>query len=130
MVNNDCIRELLLFLDERLKPDEKGRKRKNVVLKKVVNDPVFSPYPKEDIYEAAKYIVEKGYVSVTKETKSNAPRWFSFTEVTAKGKDILPFLSSSSVWEKIRKALGNVFELSIHELTTAAINLGIGHLIG
>lgn len=129
MLNQECVRVLLLYLDQQLVPRSTGRRPKPIKLKHAVSQSPLSGYPSADIFAAAEYIVGKGFAQIAakelKDIPHIAPRHYVFTSLTPKGSDFLMTLRDDTVWQKMSDRLGNVFEATMPQLLATAADLGL-----
>lgn len=125
----ECVRTLLLFLDQQLAPTSAGKRPKPVKLKHKVEEPPLSTYSPDAVYAAAQYIVGKKFAQIAVQDPKNishlAPRHYVFTSLTAKGSDFLSALRDDTIWKKLTSRLGNVFEATLPQLLSAAAELGL-----
>lgn len=56
MVNEDCARDLLQYLDSCLEISSTGKRVKPIKLKKVLHEDPLSNYTSDDIYNAAEHV--------------------------------------------------------------------------
>lgn len=125
MINQDCTRSLLMYLDDQLRIPASGKHPKPVKLKKALSDdsPRENPlrdYPKEDVYASARFLVEKRFVEIVAIDPNRvldiAPRAYVFRSVTAKGSEYLEKIKSPKAWSFLKKRFGNVFEATLPQL--------------
>lgn len=64
MVNEDCARDLLQYLDSCLEISSTGKRVKPIKLKKVLHEEPLGNYTSDDIYNAAEYLVKLGLVNL------------------------------------------------------------------
>lgn len=133
MVDQDCVRVLLLYLDRQLSPDPNRKRIKPVSLKTAVSQSPLDGYPAEEIYKAAQYIVTKEYALVAARDKRLIPhihpQKYQFTALTSKGLDLVPALSDDSVWPVLKTRLGHVFEVSFSQLLAVGAEIGFNSLL-
>ena len=63
-VNPSCVRDLLLYLEQKTCPLPPGFAPSLSEAALLVADPPFSNYALEDVYASAQYIVSKGFVEI------------------------------------------------------------------
>lgn len=111
-LNHDCVRELLLYLEEHL--ELKGNGMPDYIkLDYIVDEGNLSSFPEEDVYYSASKLVEAGFISVA--SKTSAPRALMIGSITWKGHDYLDSIRDSKVWiavkEKTKGLSGVAFEI-------------------
>lgn len=134
-VNQDCIRDLLLHLDQRLAPSPAGKlPRHYPKLRFLIADPPFCNYEPEDVYASAQYMVIKGLVEINardpKFVPHISPNRYVFHLVTATGRDYLAAIKDDTLWSKFAKRFSNVFEATIPQLISTAAEFGVKLLLG
>lgn len=134
-VNPSCVRDLLLYLEQKLAPSSSGDlPRHYPKLRFLVADPPFSNYALEDVYASAQYIVSKGFVEINAREPKYIPyidpKRYTFHSITAKGQDYLLAVKDDTLWNKFAKRFGNVFDATIPQLISAAAEFGVKLLLG
>lgn len=133
MVDQDCVRVLLLYLDRQLSPDPNRKRIKPVSLNAAVSQSPLDGYPVEEIFKAAQYIVTKEYALVSAKDKRLIPhihpKKYQFTALTSKGLDLIPVLSDDSGWLALKTRLGQVFEVSLSQLLAIGAEIGLNSLL-
>ena len=129
MVDQDCVRVLLLYLGRELSSDNSGNKSKRIKLKAVISQSPLDGYPPNMIYDAASYIVLKGYALIAAKQPKLIPHVppvkYQFTALTASGLDLVSVLQDESAWDALKKRLGSVFDASLSQILAAGAQLGL-----
>ena len=129
MVNQDCVRVLLLYLGREFSSDNSGNKSKRIKLKAVISQSPLDGYPPDKIYNAANYIVLKGYALIAAKQPKLIPHVppakYQFTALTASGLDLVSVLQDESAWDALKKRLGSVFDASLSQILAAGAQLGL-----
>lgn len=130
MVDQDCVRVLLLYLDRHFSPADPRKQPKALKLKNIVSQSPLDGYPAEEIYQAARYIVTMEFVKVAAKkphlVSHLAADEYIFTSITPTGLKVLSALREESDWKKLSAKLGNVFDAALPQILAAAKDLILG----
>ena len=121
VLNNECVRALLLWLEANQKLRSNGL-HEHIKIKSAYDALDFS---KDDIHAAAKYLVEKKLVYLTYDRKATdiAPRLYTFASISATGYDYLAAVRDNNIWKKIKDNLGSVTLASVPTVIETAAKL-------
>ena len=108
MLNQECIRDILLFIDENQTHDSLGHpntfKMKVFCDSSLAKDRGYSP---EEIWTAVSYLCEKGMLE-SLDWRSKLHR-IHISRITAKGYDYLQIIRDPSLWRKLCERFGESF---------------------
>lgn len=128
-MDQNCTRDILLFLSSRLAPTSSGKRPRPVKLRHVLSEEPLNKYAPEDVYSAAQYIVSKGLADISaidpKSIPRIAPRQYVFLSLTSKGTDYLRVIEDDNLWSKIKEHCSNVFDATVPELLGIAAQFGV-----
>lgn len=103
-LNMDCVRSLLLFLEENQRYREHGRvvglKMKNIRHQ-------MEEYSYEHLYEAAQYLLDKNLVIVEGNGIGKTPAHYTFKGITPQGHELLKAMRDDTVWQRAKPHLSN-----------------------
>ena len=122
MVNEDCARDLLQYLDSCLEISSTGKRVKPIKLKKVLHEEPLSNYTSDDIYNAAEYLVKLGLVNlpIPRSTAlKGGARSYVFTGISAK------VTRNPTTWEKLKSHFPSVFNAAISSISSFILQAGI-----
>ena len=114
MINQNCVIVLMRYLDEKIVYKNRGTPRIKIHNLKL------DGYTTEEIYAAAKYIADCGYVDVDPgidikgnriNYKNSTPKHYHIRGITPKGYDFLSVVNTSSIWDKIRSNITSIESL-------------------
>ena len=120
MVNEDCARDLLQYLDSCLEISSTGKRVKPIKLKKVLHEEPLSNYTSDDIYN--------GLVNlpITRSTAlKGGARSYVFTGISAKGTEYLKVTRNPTTWEKLKSHFPSVFNAAISSISSFILQAGI-----
>lgn len=100
-LNIDCVRDLLLYLEENMRYREKGRVV-TIKMKHIRHQMEGCSY--EDLFEAAKYLCDKKLVTVVGGTTGKAPTHYVFDSITPKGHEFIQAMRDDTVWNRAKAA--------------------------
>ena len=133
-VNQDCVRDLLLFADQALTVGASGKRPRPVKLRHSLSLAPLDHYPSDEVYAAAQYLVARSFVTISaldpKNIPSIAPHAYVFLSVTPKGQDYLSAVRDGTLWKKLCHRFGRVFDATLPELISAAAEFGVKLLLG
>ena len=128
MVNEDCARDLLQYLDSCLEISSTGKRVKPIKLKKVLHEEPLSNYTSDDIYNAAEYLVKLGLVNlpITRSTAlKGGARSYVFTGISAKGTEYLKVTRNPTTWEQLKSHFVSVFNAAMSSISSFILQAGI-----
>lgn len=99
-LNQDCVRDLLLYFDEFTTRDSHGRVNK-IKMRDVLQLDMFSGYQHTEIADAASYLVQKKWIIVSNPGIAT-PFHFIVCGLTASGQDYANTLRDNSLWKKLK----------------------------
>lgn len=114
MINQNCVIVLMRYLDDKIVYKNRGTPRIKIHNLKL------DGYTTEEIFAAAKYIADCGYVdldagidSKNKQInyKTRAPRHYHIRGITPKGYEFLTVVNATSIWDKVRNGFAKITEL-------------------
>lgn len=110
-LNNECVRDLLLWVEKNQTLDSAG-KPNPIHLKRIYSEFLYS---QSDINTAAQYLVEKKILKLPegRTTSGLAPRAYVFCGITALGYDYIAAVKDDTIWKKIKSRLGAVTLASV-----------------
>ena len=109
-LNNDCVRDLLLYLEENMRYRESGRVV-NINMKHIRHQMENRSY--EDLYEAAKYLCENGLVTCVGGTNGKTPKAYRFNGITPKGYAFIQAMRDDTVWNRAKATMPSFLEKGI-----------------
>jgi hypothetical protein len=124
-MNQNCIRDLLIYLVDHLRPTDSGKLPRPVKIRNLSGLPEFSSYGSAELYEAAQYLHSKKLIQLSTDGQSPsslsslnqhfsvpvssdpAPRRFVVKQVTAAGQDYCAELRKNTLWCKFVEKYGS-----------------------
>jgi hypothetical protein len=127
-LNHDCVRQLLLCLEDNLKLKSNGLPDP-VKLRDIDDDKRLFEFTEEDIYYTASKLVEAKYITVA--YKDVAPRHLIIKEITWVGHDYLDSIRDTKVWNEIKSKTKDLSGVALDVIKSLAIEvtknmLGLG----
>lgn len=121
-LNNECVRALILWLEENQTVRPNG-KPDVIMLHKIYG--CFPDFSAADLNIAASYLVQKKLISLRDgQTVLNAaPRAFAITGITAVGYDYIAAVKDDGLWKKIKDRVGSVALASVPTVIEVAAKL-------
>lgn len=122
-MNPDCIRDILLYLEEHLSyvnEEDKSTKINEVSWNQIINDNIISSnYETKDIKYSIQKLAEVDYIRVSVSTSGNKG-WFTcdISDITWKGHQFLNDIRPKTVWEATKKGASKLGLMSIQALTS------------
>ena len=122
VLNNECVRTLLLWLEENQTVDSSGRPDV-IIVRKILSN--FPDYPSADIFTSVKYLAQKQLISLRsgQSAESVAPRAYVITGITAIGYDYIAAVKDDTLWSKIKARLGSAALASVPAVIEVASKL-------
>lgn len=118
-LNHDCIRTLLIYLEENLEAKENGLPR-GLKLGHI-EDESLTAFSQEDIYYSAKKLVEAKYIEVM--NKEVAPRVMMINEITWDGHQYLDSIRDPKVWREIKNRTKDLSGITIEIVKSLGIEI-------
>ena len=121
MLNQECLRDLLLYIDENQTFDSGGTPD-TFKLKSFCEDETIleKGYSLADISIAVSYLCEKGCLESA--DYRSKPKRVHITRITSKGYDYIQVIRTPKIWEALRKRFGKVFEVAFAVIIEAFVN--------
>lgn len=122
MLNFDCVRDLLVYLDENLEFKDNGKTigiKMNNVLE---NDPL-NKYSRTEISLAIEYLLGKDLIVKTNPDSPQSPMTVKVSKITPLGYEFLKTFKDNTVWNKLKKTSGDLAKFTIRELIALGISL-------
>lgn len=122
VLNHDCVRSLLLWLEANQTVSSAG-KPDVVMLRKIYGQ--FSDFSPEELNLAASYLVQKRLISLRSgmTTENASPRAYVISGITAAGYDYLAAVKDDSVWKKIKEKIGSTALASVPNVIAVAAEI-------
>lgn len=127
-LNHDCLRELLLCLEEKLTLKPNGLP--DILKMKAIDDEDrLSGFSQEDIYYAIRKLIEAKYIIVA--NKDVAPRTMMVKEITWDGHDYLDSIRDPKVWREVKNKTKDLSGVALEVVKSLAVEvtksmLGLG----
>lgn len=118
-LNMDCVRDILLFLEENQRYKASG---KIFVVKMKRVYPHFQNYSYEEQYEAAKYLGQKKLVTYVDGMEGKQPRQYVCNGITPEGHKFIAAIKDDTLWKKLCKH-PLIATLSVSEIIQIAATL-------
>ncbi len=125
-LNPDCIRDLLLSLEELLqfKSDEFSDLRCPAIFSNAVaSSSLMKPYSREDIAYTTQKLVEAGFIEASISYGDNSYIGALYTSITYDGHKFLENVRSDDVWQKAKTFSQKVGSFAIDVLSKVAANI-------
>ena len=122
VLNHDCVRSLLLWLETNQSVGPTG-KPDSVMMRNIYGQfPDFSP---AELNLAATYLVQKKLISLRSgmTVENAAPRAYVISGITAAGYDYLAAVKDDSVWKKIKEKIGSTALASVPNVIAVAAEI-------
>ena len=100
-LNMDCVRDLLLFLEENQRYYSDGR-IVSIKMKNVLHE-MMKTCSYEHLFEAAKYLGLQKLVIYEKNWETKSPRWFVCKGITPKGHALIAAMKDENIWNRAKK---------------------------
>src|SRR5665647_3533983 len=129
-LNHDCVRKLLIYLEDNLKIKPNGI-QKGIKLRDITQDKEFCEFIQEDIFYSADKLVEAKYISVT--DKDVSPKFMIIKDITWNGHDYLDSIRDPKVWGEVKdRTKGMTGGVALEVIKCLAVDvaknmLGIGN---
>lgn len=120
-LNADCVRDLLLTLEEESRYDE-GQITNRISLHTMSQFPRMQKYEENDVLYTSDKLVEAGFINFDKSTASSRLYYSSYGQITYAGHQFLENVRSDSTWEKTKDIAQSIGSFSINALATIAVN--------
>lgn len=123
MLNENCINDIMLYLESNLtrKPSGKFRGIKSrIIMENLPNE-----YSLDDFYTSLSYLVEIKLLTRTNPQTDASVRAYKINGITAKGQDYLNLIHDDTLFHKARKAL--TFEKIMQAISIGVSVSGLLH---
>ena len=123
-LNHDCVRDILLFIEENLKYHEE------INQSTLVKSSYFTKYNNSEVLYALELMVDEGFITCRK-TASNAMGKVSYiiiTGLTWSGHELLDNIRNDTVWNAVKEKSKKVGKVSIKAMASAAATLATAML--
>lgn len=104
-LNQDCIREIMLYVDENLPRSADGSVKRGLHFRAFMDQGKYSPV---DINISIVYLAEKGMLRCPNPDSKTAH--IQCDGLTAKGLDYLQVIKNETLWNKLVSKYGDVFK--------------------
>lgn len=118
MINFDCVRDIVFFLDSNFEYRHNGILHP-IKLKSVIDGYPFNKYLESEVYLAIEYIVDKSLVELAK--PNCPPRLSIFIKITPLGYDFLAAVKDETVWSKVKKESKDLAKFTIQQMISLAL---------
>ncbi len=120
-LNPDCIRDVLLYLEENLYIEE-GHKFSKIDLKQL--NEALSQYDKDDIFYSVYNLHQIGYIKGKINDLNDKKMFFCEIEnITWNGHQFLNTIRPQNVWDATKKGAKKLGIMSIHALSSIAMKI-------
>ena len=127
-INYDCVRALLLCLENELQFDDELR-CPDLKFDKVCE--IISNYSPQDIAYSSLMLSEADYINVLIVSGNNKFNWAIYTGITFEGHQYLDSIRSDKVWNKIKKKLSTEgVSLTLQIVKNVATSIITNSLLG
>lgn len=104
-LNPDCIRDVLLYLEENLKISE----REFLPITLVTLEEELTQYPKEDVFYSVYNLRQIGFIEGTfKDTITGKMQYCNIENITYAGHQFLATVKSETIWRKTKSVVSKV----------------------
>ena len=120
-INHDCIRDLLLYLEENLilTPNLEFC---SISLQELINSGQLN-YPKEVIAHTATLLDQAGYIDISVSYADNCISSLDIYRITYDGYNFLDSIRPQTVWDKTKSACSKLGSWSFNTITQIASNV-------
>lgn len=118
-LDTDCIRDLLLTLEEESKYDE-GQITKRIFLHKMTQFPRMQKYEVNDVLYTSDKMVEAGFIDFHKTTASGGLYNSSYGQITYSGHQFLENIRSDNNWNKTKEIAKSIGATSLSAISDIA----------
>ena len=110
MLNQECIRDILIFIDKNQKHDSSGRPIPFKFSSFCSDETMKEKYDLAEMNAAIRYLVGKQMLE-SEDIDSRTPR-IHISQITAKGYDYLQVVCDDTLWKKLKSRFGAVFNMA------------------
>ena len=125
-LNHDCVRKLLICLEENLETKANGLPE-GLKLSHIEDVDELSEFSQEDIYYSARKLVEARYIEVA--SKEAAPRAMIIKEIAWNGHDYLDSIRDSKVWHEVKTRTKDLSGVALDVVKSLAVEV-TKHMLG
>jgi hypothetical protein len=119
-LNHDCIRDLLLFLENNLTINSFGE-HNEIQIKYITAKEELEKYSKEDIYYSSIKLVEAEFLNAL--YKNALADDLIITDITWNGHDYINSIRDPKVWSKIKEKAGDLSNIAFDLVKLLAIEI-------
>lgn len=122
-LNPDCIRDILLYLEENLTIETKSGTFKDIDLRDL-NNVFISQYSEEDIWYTVYNLKEIRFIEGKfGNAGEHQMMWSNITNITWNGHQFLNTIRPKTVWDATKQGASKLGLMSIHALSTIAMSV-------
>ena len=117
-LNHDCVRDLLLYLENTL-----DNKNPIDVLKITLEG-----YTKEDVEYTAMKLIDAQFINGKANYASNAIYYFPISSITYSGHSFIDTIRPLSIWEETKSKIKSLGSTSLDVIKQVAIGIAVGNI--
>lgn len=117
-LNHDCVRDLLLYLENTLD------NRNHIDVLKIN----LEGYTKEDVEYSAMKLIEAQFITGKANYASNAIYYFPISSITYSGHNFIDTIRPLSVWEETKNKVKSLGSTSLDVIKQVAIGVAVGYI--
>lgn len=118
-LNHDCLRQLMIYLEENLELKVNGLPESLKL--RHIDDDRLSEFSEEEIYYAARKLVEARYITVV--NKDISPTSMIIKEITWIGHDYLDSIRDPKVWREVKNKTKDLAGVALEVIKSIAIDI-------
>lgn len=118
-LNNDCVRDLLLYLEENL----------TLIDSLIVGDIKLKDYSAEELLYTANRLLEANFLNGSKRIYDNTDLFIMISSITYQGHQFLDSIRDKDVWSETKAKASKIASVSLpilQELAATAIKVKLG----
>lgn len=119
-LNHECVRSLLIYLEENLETKGNGLPE-GLKLGHITDEEGLSEYSEEDIYYAASKLVESKFIIPA--NKEVAPKVMIIKEISWFGHDYLDSIRDSKVWTEVKEKTKSFSSVAFEVVKSVAVEV-------
>lgn len=128
-LNHDCVRNLLIYLENNLEVKENGLHR-GIKLRDIAEAEEFCEFSREEIFYSADKLVEASFITIAR--KDVSPKVMIIKDITWKGHDYLDSIRDPKVWGEVKDRTKGMASVALEVIKCVAVDvtknmLGIGN---
>lgn len=108
-MNNKCINDVLLYLDDRLIRKQNGKYLNGAKIQSI-HEALEEDYSLEEVQDAVQYLLENKIITRTSDTKQSF-RAIKINGFTLEGKELVKKLKDDSISSKLQNALHKIIPM-------------------